>query len=135
MRLARNIALCGAAGVVLLGCTQKPLVSKSQGDEIARQCVEETLAPGAYSISPPRASSDVESTLPRARKVSKLGGTQEGEDAVNACIRRTLLSKADPHAAPAGARYSSQRVSTYNPIAGCTTNSSVMQGGSSYCTR
>lgn len=135
MQLVRNIALCCLAGAMLLGCTPKPLVSKEQGDAIARQCVEETMAPGMYSISPARVSSNPEKALPRVRHFRKFGGTQEGEDAVNSCIRRTLLPNGEPQALPTGVRYSSQQVSTYNPMAGCTANSSVLQGGSSYCVK
>ena len=78
--------------MALAGCTDiGPLVSVSEGNAVARQCVNETAAPGTYSISPGQASSRLESRIPTARAVETLGGTKAGADAINACIQRRVL--------------------------------------------
>ncbi|MDX8346491.1 hypothetical protein SLH49_00690 [Cognatiyoonia sp. IB215446] len=73
---------------ILAGCeTYRPLPA-AEVEALVDDCLEETQAPGTYSVFPGSASSNPEGALPRASAVTNLGGTQAGADAVNACIRR-----------------------------------------------
>ena len=78
--------------LVLAGCTVKPAFSPEQGKAIAQACIEQVQAPGTYSISPGRPSANPEGALPRASAVERLGGTNSGADAINACIRQRAAS-------------------------------------------
>ncbi len=77
--------------LILAGCEVSKPLPPSEAEALVNACLEETQAPGTYSVSPGSASSNPEGALPRARAVANLGGTQTGADAVNACIQRRAL--------------------------------------------
>lgn len=77
--------------LVLAGCEVSKPLPPSEVKALVDTCLEETQAPGAYSVFPGGASTSPEGALPRASAVAGLGGTRAGADAVNACIRRRAL--------------------------------------------
>ncbi len=104
LRLTTGMA---AMTVTLVACGEiGPIVSQSEGEEIARSCVSETGAPGGYSLLPGQISPTPDNRYPRARAIETLGGTKSGADSINACIRQKLnafQSVAEPAPAPAPA--------------------------------
>lgn len=80
------------AGLLLLtGCEVSKPLPQNEVEALVDTCLEETQAPGTYSVFPGSASSNLEGALPRANAVETLGGTRNGADAINACIRRRAL--------------------------------------------
>lgn len=77
--------------LVLAGCEVSKPLPQSEVKAMVDACLEETQAPGAYSVFPGSASNTPEGALPRASGIAGLGGTRAGADAVNACIRRRAL--------------------------------------------
>ncbi len=71
------------------GCSKPPVFSAEEGKLVAQRCIEQTGAPGVYSIQPGRVSaSNSDDNLPRARAVVRLGGTKAGAAQINSCIQR-----------------------------------------------
>ncbi len=79
-----------SAALVMTGCSIHPTFSPEEEKQIVDTCMQETQAPGLYSISPGRVttSNNPEGVLPRARPVETLGGTTAGAAAINSCIMR-----------------------------------------------
>lgn len=140
MRLGRATYVLTCLSVTALaGCSQleQPLATVEQGEAIARQCMAETAAPGAYSVRAAQHSTVYDNRLPHADPIENLGGTDAGAAALNACIRTKIAVRdagtglADPVLGHGD--YIETTQSDYDPMAGCTAGSSVLQGGSSYC--
>ena len=73
--------------------TYRPL-PQNEVEALVDACLEETQAPGSYSVFPGGASTSPEGALPRASGIEALGGTRAGADAVNDCIKRRALGTA-----------------------------------------
>lgn len=72
----------------LISCAVPPTFSPEEGKAVTDACIAEVQAPGAYSVSPGRASTSGRDALPNARAIATLGGTSAGAAAINACIQR-----------------------------------------------
>lgn len=70
--------------------TYRPL-PQSEVKALVDACIEETQAPGGYSVFPGGASTSPEGALPRASGVPALGGTRAGATAINECVKRRAL--------------------------------------------
>lgn len=157
----RSVAALACAGGLLAACTGvSPLVTPEEGERVARQCLEQTNAEGTYSIRPAQGSSSIDGRIPQAHAVENLGGTQAGEDAINSCIRSTILggqrtietvrdgdtkivrytygsppSKTTPLRAREEVLAELEQVRSRTTPVSCTRDAPVMFGGAQYCTR
>ncbi len=132
MRVAVSSVLLALAGMGLVACTDtKPLVSQAEGARIGKQCQIERGAVGSYSLFPATASTNAESRLPRARAIPSMGGTKEGEEEINACIRQKILGGGRTTSAPSAAP--SEDIGRIIAAPGCRKGGGPLQGGSDLC--
>ena len=151
-----------AAALVILGvagCTGPQLaVSPEEGERIARQCMEDSAAPGTYSLSLNVRGRSYMDRLPKASPVVGLGGTQAGADAINSCTLTragggTYEVETVPGAGTTAVNYTygtppskttgvRDREETPNDMRraqdgrrayGCTQDAPVIYGGALYC--
>lgn len=80
---ARAINSCAQAKMIALAAANSAQVS-SQGRTLVETCVEQTQAPGAYDWKQ-------QGDVPVVQSLTDLGGTPEGADMINACIRQNAV--------------------------------------------
>lgn len=87
----RTATACLLAGASLVGCVDPASTpageTRAQADELVKMCVSQTGAPGAYSWKMPGERIDRLTVL----QLPKFGGTADGAEMVNACIRQNAV--------------------------------------------
>lgn len=154
-------AICG---LVLSACgVDKPVYSPEAAKQVSKACIEQVSAVGTYSFLQGQHGTKLETRLPRATPITsgpvELRGTQEGADAINACIKQTAQrsggdltsggaitdqqtydpssTSGGPTAATATVAATSSTVPrrTATTSFGCPKYADVLHGGKQYCTR
>lgn len=147
--------------MVVSSCDDSMSVSPQVDETIARQCLQQTEAPGSYSFRVSDSRSSYMRGLPMARPVENLGGTIEGADLINSCILTKASSgqysvESTPQQGTKTVNYTygtppaKPAVDTSNARArieaeiapkrqygqaACRSGASVLYGGSLYCIR
>ncbi len=161
-RVLTTWAICG---LVLSACgVDKPVYSPEAAKQVSKACIEQVNAVGTYSFRQGQHGTNLESRLPRAAPITggpvELQGTQEGADAINACIKQKAQLNAvgltssggtitdqqtyNPSSTSGGATVATATVSTTPTTIprrtattsfGCPKYADVMHGGKLYCSR
>jgi hypothetical protein len=164
--LGRVLTALAASGILLSACGDtRPFYSPEAAKQVGKACLEQVNAVGTYSFNAGQHSTNYESRLPRAAPIitglDGGDGTQEGADAINACINRraqqdlmltpsasggaiTDQQTYDPSSTSGGTAAATATVASTSSTVprrtattsfGCPKYADVLHGGKLYCTR
>ncbi|MBE1291495.1 MAG: hypothetical protein GJ677_03300 [Rhodobacteraceae bacterium] len=160
----RVLTACAIFALVLSACgVDKPVYSPEAAKQVSKACIEQVNAVGTYSFRQGQHGTNLETRLPRATPITggpvELQGTQQGADAINACIKLKAQRNAavqssagtiidqqtyDPSSTSGGTAAATATVASTSSTVprrtattsfGCPKYADVLHGGKLYCTR